>query len=590
MARPVDPSAQYRVKPHETKGYVYASTQPSYIDPQTGKKKYRYIHWGTVDGERKFIPGTAFCMATPEERAKLIFPDGWDLSEAEKLRNPVTYFAEYQNRLYGDIWLLEQVAIKTGIRQDLAAVFNRDIDIVDDIMTLAVFPYLTKFTYNRVARWQRVARTSSSRELTPTEITRLTQSITEQHRMDLLRLRAARLEKGELCAVDSTTRSAYGNSLSDIRWGKNKENLPLAQTMETVVYTVSSHMPVYYRTFPGNMPDSRSLDVILADLEHAGFKDIVLITDRGYETIRNLEKYILRGQSMIMCAKTGQKDVAEAIRELGEFGARPEGMMIDPEAKIYYSQYDIAYTSKSIGQTNSNRLKLNLFFDPVRRSLELMEMDICLTLQQTALSELLANNAVLDSDATLKRDFSYYNITCDPTTRIIKAFSLNEKKVTKARCSSGFFSIITHGVDYDAMKTFSTYGLRDEQEKCFQQMKEQMVSDRQRNWSEEGKTGRLFILFVSLVLSSYVRHIWGSTKLRDLFSSSLDILDEMRSIRQIEHTNEAKAITPFVGAQVNICEAFGFDIPEDCKPAYSSRKTPKRKSNRPPKISCEQGF
>lgn len=586
MARPVDPSAQYRVKVHKTKGYLYASTQPSYVDPQTGKKKYRYIHWGTIEEDDKFVPGLAFHAATPEERNKLIFPDGWDLSEADKLKKTAEYAADYSNRLFGDIWLLEQVALKTGIRQDLETVFNGDAKIVDDIMTLAIFPYITKYTYNRVARWQRVAGAPSSRTLTPTEITRLTQSITEQHRMDLTRLRAARLEKDELCAVDSTTRSAYGNSLSDIRWGKNKENLPLAQTLEVVVYTVSSHMPVYYRTFPGNMPDSRSLDVILADLEYAGFKGIVLITDRGYETIRNLEKYILNGQSIIMCAKTSQKDVADAIRKLGEFGTRPDEMMVDPEAKIYHSQYDVVYSSKNIEKTNAGKLKLNLYFDPVRRSSELMEMDICLNLQQTTLCELLENSAVLDNDATLKRDFCYYNIEYDPATRIITAFRLNEKKVEKARISSGFFSIITHGVDYDAMKTFKIYCLRDEQEKCFQQMKDQMVSDRQRNWSEDGKTGRLFILFVSLILSSYVRHIWGSTKLRDLFSSSLDILDEMRSIRQIEYSNDAKTIiTPFVGNQVSICEAFGFDIPKGCEPEYASRQAPVRKKGRPPKNS-----
>jgi hypothetical protein len=78
----------------------------------------------------------------------------------------------------------------------------------------------------------------------------------------------------------------------------------------------------------------------------------------------------------------------------------------------------------------------------------------------------------------------------------------NAKKIDKARRFSGFFSIMTHGVDYDAMRTFHSYRLRDEQEKYFQQMKNQMASDRQRNWSEEGKTGRLFILFVSLMLSS----------------------------------------------------------------------------------------
>ena len=102
-------------------------------------------------------------------------------------------------------------------------------------------------------------------------------------------------------------------------------------------------------------------------------------------------------------------------------------------------------------------------------------------------------------------------------TRVIKSFELNEKKVAKARILSGFFAIMTYGLDYVAMITFYTYCLSDEQEKYFLQMKEQMVSDRQQNWSEEGKTGRLFILFVSLTLSSYVRHIWKSTKLYKMF-------------------------------------------------------------------------
>lgn len=595
MTRPVNPNAQFRVKPHVTNGYTYASTQPPYVDPVTGKKKYRYIHWGTVDENGKFLPGSSFYSASPDERARLIFPESWDMSEAEKLagmrkQGRPECDTDCQNRLYGDVWLLEQVAMKTGIRQDLETVFNGNREIADDILTLAMFPYLTKFTYNRVARWRRIVKTPSARELTPTEITRLTQSITEQHRMELLTLRAARLGKGELCAVDSTSGSAYGNSLADIRWGRNKEHLPLEQTTEVVVYTLSGHMPVYYRTFPGNMPDSRSLGAILTDLEHAGFKNLVLITDRGYETLRNLEKYILRGQSMIMRTKTSQKEAAKAIRELGDFGARPEGMAVDPDAKIYYRQYDIDYEVESIGATtkSADRLKLNLYFDPIRRSLELMELDISLALQRAALDEPQKNKSVLDDDAAIKRDYCYYKVVYDSATRIIQSFEVNEKKVAHARNFSGFFSILTHGVNFDAMKTFRTYRLRDEQEKYFQQMKEQMISSRQRNWSEEGKTGRLFILFVSLVLSSYVRHVWKSTRLHDVFSSSLDIVDEMRSIRCIEHTNRSKVITPFVGAQLDICEAFNIEIPKGCTPTYISRQKFKRKRGRPSKKTIER--
>ena len=562
MARPVNPNAQYTIKLHVTNGYSYASTQPPYLDPKTGKKKYRYLHWGAVDENRKFIPGTRYYQASPEERARLIFPADWDMSEAEKLKEHSkagmpSLSDGYQNRLYGDIWLLEQVALKTGIREDLEAVFNGNQEIVDDILTLAMFPYLTKFNFSRVARWQKTTKSPSSKELGSVAITRLTQSITEQHRMALLKLRAARVEKEELCAVDSTSRSAYGSSLSDIRWGKNRERLPLAQTTEVVVYSLSSHMPVYYRTFPGNMPDSRMLSVIFADLEHAGFKDLVLITDRGFETLDNLEKYILRGQSMIMCTKTSQKIVLNAIRGLGEFGARPEEMEVDPEERIYYRQFDINYEIKVAEDSvkKADRMKLNLFFDPVRRSLELMDLDIALKFQKESLAKFMEYKDIPCDVKTVKRDHSYHKVTFDSASKTIKSFALDEKKVAKARNLSGFFSIMTHGVDFDSQKTLLTYNLRDEQEKYFQQKKDQMMGNRQRNWSEEGKTGRLFILFVGLVLSSWMRHIWKSTRLKDLFKSSLDILDEMRSIRFIEHSNQTM-ITPFVGAQLDILPSF----------------------------------
>jgi transposase len=594
MARPVDPTAQFCVKPHTTKGYTYASTQPPSIDPVTGRKIYRHVHWGTLDENLKFFPNANFYQASPVERAKLIFPDCWDLSEAKKftgIRKPGTPACDGDdlNRLYGDVWLLEHVARKTGIRQDLEAVFDENIEIVNDIMTLAMFPYITQFTCNRVARWQGIVKTPSHRELTPTVITRLTQSITERHRMDLLALRALRLGKNELCAVDSTSRSAYGENLTDIKWGKNKERLPLKQTTEVVVYTLTSHLPVYYRTFPGNMPDSRSLEVILKDLDHAGFKDLVLITDRGFDTLRNLEKLISRGQPMIMCAKTGQKEIAKAIQAFGQFGACPEGLEVDPEAKIYHVQYDADYKVESVGSSvkAANRLKLNLYFDQMRRAGEMTELDICLVLQKAALEELMESETVVEDEAAIKRDHCYFKMVRDPDSGLIQSFARNDKKVEMARRFSGFFSIMSQGVDFDAMETFRSYRLRDEQEKFFQQMKDQMVADRQRNWSEEGKTGRLLILFVALILSSHVRHVWKSTRLHGMFSSSLEILDAMRSIRCIERTNRAKVITPFVGEQIDICEAFGFEIPEGCAPVYPSRQKIKRKRGRPPRRTVE---
>ena len=74
------------------------------------------------------------------------------------------------------------------------------------------------------------------------------------------------------------------------------------------------------------------------------------------------------------------------------------------------------------------------------------------------------------------------------------------------------------------------YRLRDEQEKYFSMMKGLMGADRQRNWSESGKTGRLFILFIAQILGCYLANVRKS-KLADDFDSIADVLGEMRTQR-----------------------------------------------------------
>jgi hypothetical protein len=364
----------------------------------------------------------------------------------------------------------------------------------------------------------------------------------------------------------------------------------MPHTTEVVVYTLDSHMPLYYRSFPGNMPDSRSLPTILADLEHAGFTGIIFITDRGYESLRNLEGGILKHIPFVSAVKIQQDFISEKILEFGDFGARPDGMELDPDTRLYYRQYDMRHDVKGNGNCvhKSDRLKLNLFFDPARRGEEMVELDIEILKQETDLAAMKASGEVPDADAVLKRQFCYFSLEYDARKRILTGYSRDEKRIERARRYSGFFAILTHCLDWDAPTAYGNYRLRDEQEKYFQQMKDQMGADRQRNWSEDGKTGRLFILFVALILGSHVRHVWRSTALHKSFRTSLDILDEMRSIRCVEHTNRARHVTPFVGMQNDICDAFGFTPPKGCERKYVSREVVKRKRGRPRKAVVEQ--
>ena len=80
---------------------------------------------------------------------------------------------QYNNRLYGAVWLFEQIAIITGLKKDLIDMFDGDLGKVDDILSLAIYSILCTNGYNRMARWMHCYKTSSDCELFSSCITRL---------------------------------------------------------------------------------------------------------------------------------------------------------------------------------------------------------------------------------------------------------------------------------------------------------------------------------------------------------------------------------------------------------------------------------
>ena len=597
MARPASADTAYKIIIHTNGKRRYASTKVCSVG-ENGKKTYVHKHWGTVDEDNKFHPNATYFYAKLEDRQKLVFPSGWDLSEAERLsgtkhRGRIAYEADDVDRQYGATWFLDQVAEATGVRADLTKTFHGNKEIVDDILTMAYFPFIDNLSYSHLGQWQREVKAPSERKLTSTAVTRLTQGITEQNRTDLFRCRAARMGKEELCAVDTTSISTYGFNLVDIRWGKNKERLPLRQTVEVVVYSLTSHMPIYYRELPGNMPDSRTLELILTELEHVGFRNLVLITDRGYESMRNLELYIARGQKVISSVKVSQGEVLKLIKSLDMSKGFPKGMTAAKREGIYYMQREGEYAVGGNGDNviEAKKYKVNLYFNPFKRAEDQMDLERATDEQCRMMDEIVASKEpVADPDDTAKR-FNLLSIRFGEDGTV-SSYSVNEEKKDVMLLTAGFFASKTFGVDFDPLQAMDNYGMRDEQEKCFGLQKGPLGQDRLRTWSEAAKHGRMFVCFIGLILASYVRSVHKSNEyLSKKFGAVEDILAEMRSIRCIEHSGRLKFITPFVGAQVDICNAFGFEIPKGSAPDYTSRKkstTPKRGHPAKPKVEHQE--
>lgn len=618
--RKADPLTPYRVRLHKDKGYRYASTQVYSEDPKTGAKSHRYINWGTVSEEFVFKPNRTYRLTPFSERQKLIFPENWDLSKVIAMNetaeekagedecetplpdahssvnqaktspqiekapaNPAKLtIDQYNNRLYGSFWLLEQIARQKHVIKDLLEVFQDPV-LVNEIISLAIFPYLSRRSYNRMAAWQRSHKTTVEYELHPSYITKLTQRITDDHRMRFIKLRVSRQPKGALAACDSTTRSAWGRCLADIRWGHNKDNSKLQNTVEVVVYSLETHEPVYYRSFPGNAMDMSTVRTIVADMHAVGIDEIVVITDRGYTSMDNMLRFIGAGIPFIMCSKISQLPVSTKLLGIRyDKNGMPIDMEYDPQTGLCCRQFVEAKFTSSINGSNVvvEGLKVNVFLDIRKRAAELLALKLKLDSEKADLDEFVKKASPQTDIKTSNLLFEYHKLYHKEDGTL--AYARNDDKILKEESRCGYFSSVTYKTDLDAIGALRAYRLRDEQEKYFEHMKDQMGFHTQQNSSETGKTGRLFILFVGLILSSHARNIWWSTDMKDIYSSSLEMLDELEPIRFSEYTDGTTHMTSFTAKQVQICDAFGIEPPMDCLPTSIRLMIERRRSGRGP--------
>lgn len=159
LGRPVNKDTQNKVIVHTIGNHRYASTKVYTVDAD-GKKRYAYKHWGTlVDGDR-FHPGTNYFYAPVAERDKLVFPSTWDMNEVSELsgarrRGRVSYQEEDVDRQYGATWLLDKVAEATGVKDDLLKVLDGNHEMVNDVLTMAYFPFVDNMSYNQLSQWQK---------------------------------------------------------------------------------------------------------------------------------------------------------------------------------------------------------------------------------------------------------------------------------------------------------------------------------------------------------------------------------------------------------------------------------------------------
>jgi hypothetical protein len=551
-------SNEYAMKIHKNGKYLYASTQPIVSVNEDGSKNYKRIHWGILDENLKFIPNKNFLMLSKRDKLKYKFPENWDVTEV--FANVKHKIEQSYNLLYGDIWLLENIVEQLGIKEDLLTVFDNDAQMVNAMLTLIFYRICSDDSYSQIKYWQRVTKVPYEFDLDDVFISRLTRKITENHKLEFIKLRLNRIDKDEICAIDSTSVSCTNNTLVDAFYGYNKEGDKMYQTNEVVVYGLKSKLPLYYRTMPGNMYDSKSLQTIVNDLMAIGLKNCLMITDRGYESTENVAFYKKNKIPFIAGIKSTNSLVLDSLKYDGDINTLffPEKMDVDPNTGMFGRQYSL--------DGKHNGLSVNIYVDMKRRTNTFVDVKREVSLQKKILHDLFMEDKPCDKERVVK-SCSFFNVKFRKEGKFnhVSSYDFDEAKFKRATYLSGIFANVSYGLSEDVFQVLDLYTQRAEQEKVFMLQKTFLNSRRHRTGIDETKIGRNFILFIASIICCHLTAV-RKEQLADTFSDIKGMLREMRSVRYIRHKDKEDYITPFVSLQSRIAEAFGFKPIGESKP------------------------
>ena len=485
--------------------YVYEST--SYWDKEKKQPRSRRTLIGRLDPETGEIVPT-------DGRGKRRQTSTATYAK----RGPVP--ATQTSRLFfGATYLLDQIGIETGVAADLKTCFP---DTYKQIQSIAY--YLVLEDQNplfRFPKWSRLHRHPYGKDIPSQRSTEVFQSVTEEAKMRFFRLQGKRRAEKEYWAYDSTSISGYSETLRQLKYGRNKDGESLPQINLALLFGEESGLPFYYRKMAGNIPDVKTVQELIHELDLLDYEKVKLVMDRGFYSASNIQA-LYRNHLKFLCgASTALRFAKEYIREIGSRKDYYEYYNSDLELYIFSKtiawdyERNRPYKGDTIKETR--RMYLHLYFNPDKCADDGKAFNRKLGRLK---EELLAGKRVPEHEKDYRK---YFAIKETPKRGI--SLSYRQEEIDAARERYGFFVLVSNEVK-DPVTALSLYRMRDVVEKAFWNVKQRLNLRRTLTSSELSLEGKLFVEFVALIYLSCIKKKMETAGLFSRYTMH-ELLDEL---------------------------------------------------------------
>lgn len=352
-------------------------------------------------------------------------------------------------------------------------------------------------------------------------------SITHDERTAFFKKWAGRAFGDESVFYDVTSVSSYCSNVDFVEWGYNRDKESLAQVNIGMFCGENTRLPIYYEVYNGSLTDKSNMNFVLENAKDIGLKNVKLVLDGGF------------------CDKT----------RLGELSSSGHTFTVGVpislnEAKGYAAKYGDGINKASLRLRNHPEYCVDIpgtFMGVEGRLLlcfnEALHSDMTASILEKVdkLEEKLAKTKKFPV-RNLKQFKRYFELekTDNGFNYARKSDIIDEEAQT-----AGYFLLFSTDMDAKVEDLLYYYRAKDVDEKMFAQIKVNIEGRRLRIHNNDTMHGKIFVIFIALVIRSYMLNHLGDYLAKEhiTFKKAMLRLSDIKIIKNRDGYRFLKALT-----------------------------------------------
>ena len=394
---------------------------------------------------------------------------------------------------FGHYYLLDAIIHQYRLDEIMRNIFG---DASEELLLLAIYTALEGSVLSYCEDWCENTYLFNNQRLTSQRISVLLNEVTEKKKADFFKAWMYAREPHEYFAYDVTSIYSYSRGNESVEYGYNRDKEALPQINLAMFYGEKSHLPIYYSSYPGSIPDKSHLKYMMRNAKQMGMRNVKYVMDNGFFSADNINLLLSEGHSFVL----GMPGHMKYCRQL-----RKDNQQKIKDAR-YHLQTGRVQAMRFENTEYQKRIYVHMFYSTDKAARE--EGIFYHELEKI-------EQGLLDGETPQGGD-RYFVCTREENQPV--HVERNYAAINDKLINFGYFFIATSDPAMSSAEALHIYRTKDVIEKNFDNLKNDIDMKRLRTHTLHTMDGKLFVAFLALILRAHVANVTAAYRAQECLS------------------------------------------------------------------------